>query len=111
MIEYVILGTSHEIQNTPRIDRCVMDAVSLHGPRLIAEEFTLQILSRVADIAKRRYLPYLQIDMFSEEQRTAGIYEELRRRQRNALGSDLRLSHADGVREGILARQGGGECR
>ena len=101
MIECVIIGTSHEVQDTPRTGQCMQSTIERYAIRLIAEEYPFDTQSTAFGVAVRRHIPYLQIDMFGDEQRTAGIYEELRKRDNLPKTYDVqyRLSHADGVRE------------
>jgi hypothetical protein len=99
MIEYVVLGTSHWAQESPKFEEPVRDAVQRHAIRLIAEEYPLDPASRVCVIAKRLHIPYLQIDMFPQEQIEHGIEQELRKRKDFLQGQDCRLSHADAIRE------------
>ncbi len=40
MIEYVILGTSHQIQDSCKFEKPVMDAIGKHSITLVAEEYT-----------------------------------------------------------------------
>jgi hypothetical protein len=69
MIEYVILGTSHCIQDSSEFEKPVIEAIYKHAIRLVAEEFPLDSLSRVCVMSKHLHTPYLQIDLFPQEWR------------------------------------------
>jgi hypothetical protein len=96
MIEYVILGTSHDHQDKSRFDPCVRGVITRHATRLIAEEYPSDTHSMAFVIAVRLHIPYLQIDMYEDEWRGAGIYDEMSKVQSC---DEYRLFHADGVRE------------
>lgn len=98
-LEYVILATSHEVQDTPKIKECLWNALKKHSIRLIAEEFPCDTISVACNIAKRLHIPYLQIDLFPDERRSKGIDDELTAREKHLTGRDIRLSHADAIRE------------
>lgn len=99
MLECVILGTSHEVQETPKFQKLVADAIRKHPVRLIAEEHPLDTISPVCGAAKHLHIPYLQIDPFPHEWVSLGIDREMRSREQFLQGRDVRLSHADDVRE------------
>jgi hypothetical protein len=99
VIEYVILGTSHEIQDTPSIKGPVGGAVAKHAVALIAEEYPFRCRSTVGALAEDLRIPYLQIDPFQEDWPTLGIDRELRIRDQYLRRQDIRLSHADSARE------------
>jgi len=101
MIEYVILGTSHRIQDSPQFEKPVIDTIQKHEIRLVAEEYPCDNVSRVCVKAKRLHTPYLQIDLFPEEWPEHGIDCEMKMRSDAEClqGHDCRLSHADAVRE------------
>lgn len=99
MIEYVILGTSHEIQGTSKLEKPVGDAVGAWSPRMLAEEHPLDTPSVACDVTKHLHIPYLQIDPFPEEWPSSGIDREMRIRDEFLRGQDVRLSHADDIRE------------
>lgn len=86
--------------------QCLQSIIEKYAIRLIAEEHTLDTHSMAFIIALHRHIPYLQIDIFEDEQRQIGVLDELRKRpndlKRQGEGVQLvchRLSHADGVRE------------
>ena len=99
MIEYVILGTSHGIQDSPKFEKPVMDAIQKHTIRLVAEEHPVDTASMVCITTKRLHIPYLQVDLFPQEWAVHGIDREMKIRERFLGGQDVRLSHADPVRE------------
>ncbi len=99
VIEYVILGTSHCVQDSSEFERPVMDAIQKHAIRLVAEEYTCDSPSMVSVTTKRLHIPYLQVDLFPEEWAAHGIDSEMRIREQLFAGQDVRLSHADAVRE------------
>ena len=99
MNEYVIIGTSHEIQDTSCADDPVSKAVVGHSVVLIAEEYPFKCRSRVSSLAEDMRIPYLQIDPFPEDWTALGIDREMRARQKLPKGEDIRLSNADSVRE------------
>lgn len=101
MIEYVILGTSHLIQDTPKFEKPVMDAIGKHSIRLVAEEYTCDTASRVCVTTRRLHIPYLQVDLYPQEWAAYKIDREmnLRNDEQSLAGQDCRLSHADAVRE------------
>ncbi|MEJ2009254.1 MAG: hypothetical protein P8Z30_14050, partial [Acidobacteriota bacterium] len=99
MIEYVIHGTSHEIQSTSKLGKPVADAVRAWSPRMLAEEHTGDNPSTACVSTKRLHIPYLQIDLFPQEWPEHGIDHEVRMRDQFLRGQDVRLSHADDVRE------------
>ncbi len=67
--------------------------------RLIAEEYPFDTISVACNLAKRLHIPYLQIDLFPEELASNGIRDELEARRNHLGDQDVRLSHADGIRE------------
>jgi hypothetical protein len=81
MIEYVMLGTSHCIQDSLELDKPVRDAISTHAIRLIAEEYPHDSASRVCVTAKRLHIPYLQIDLYPDEQIRHNIDQEIKKRE------------------------------
>jgi hypothetical protein len=101
MIEYVILGTSHEIQDSSNFEKPMMDAIGKHSIRLVAEEFPFLIASKVCVTTKRLHIPYLQVDLYPEEWAAYKIDREMKIRtdEKSLAGQDCRLSHADAVRE------------
>lgn len=99
MNEYVIIGTSHEIQDTSSADDPVRKAASKHAVILITEEYPFKCQSRVRAVAENMRIPYLQIDPFPEDWAALGIEGELKMREQFLPGRDIRLSHADAVRE------------
>ncbi len=99
MNEYVIIGTSDEIQDTSYADDPVRKAVAKHSVVLIAEEYPFKCPSRVSTLAENMQIPYLQIDPFPEHWTALGIDREMRARQDHLTGRDIRLSNADSVRE------------
>ena len=86
--------------------QCIQSTIDKYAIRLIAEEHLLDTHSMAFNIAVHRHIPYLQIDIFEDEQRKFEVFDELRKRpsdlKRQGEGVQLvchRLSHADGVRE------------
>ena len=76
---------------------------------LVAEEFPFdeQIVSKVHAVARSMQIPYVQIDLLPQEWAKYSIEYEMKARCESAClqGQDVRLSHADGVRENLwLAR-------
>lgn len=103
MIEYVILGTSHQIQDSCKFEKPVMDAIGKHSITLVAEEYTCDTASRICATTKRLHIPYLQVDLYPQEWAAYKIEREmnLRKDEQSLAGEDCRLSHADAVREGF----------
>lgn len=101
MLEYVILGTSHEIQDSTQFEQPVMGALQRHAIALVAEEYPFDIESKVRSCARLLNISYLQIDLFPKEWAAYGIDHEMKMRADAAClqGQDCRLSHADAVRE------------
>jgi len=66
---------------------------------LIGEEYPFRTGSRVCAVAKRLDILYLQIDLYREEWAVHNIGKEMTVRERILQGYDVRLSHADAVRE------------
>jgi len=103
MIEYAILGTSHEIQHCRQFEHPLIEAVREHHIELVAEEYPFDIASTIAVAAGRLHIPYLQVDLSPSEWRAHEIDWELRMRAEVPClqNEDVRLSHADGIREDI----------
>lgn len=99
MLEHVILGTSHEVQDTFEFEKPLTDTVMKHSVILIAEEYPFKCASRVAGLTANMRIPYLQVDPFPEDWTTLGIEREMKTREQFLAGQDIRLSHADAVRE------------
>jgi hypothetical protein len=99
MIEYAILGTSHEIQSTSKLERPLTDAIAKYSVRMVAEEYTLDNPSMACVTTKHLHIPYLQIDLFPQEWHAHGIGREMSIRNQYLEVQDVRLSHADAVRE------------
>ena len=101
MIEYVIFGTSHVIQESLQFANQVEKCIRECEITLVAEEFPFEIVSKVHAVATSLNIPYLQIDLFPYDWRTYHIdYEMAMRLDAGCLaGLDVRLSHADEVRE------------
>ena len=98
-LEYVILATSHEVQDSSRIGSFLVETVQCHSIRMIAEEYPLDTLSVAFNIAKRLHIAYLQIDPLPDEYALLDIRREMEARRDHLGGQDIRLSHADAVRE------------
>lgn len=99
MREYVMLGTSHLIQDEPDFEGPVKGACEDYGINMVAEEFPFETESVVHRVAREMQIPYLQIDMTPGEQIGHAIYEELGKRAECLPREDCRLSHADAIRE------------
>jgi len=101
MIEYEILETSHEIQDSSDFEKPVMDGIGKHSIRLVAEEYPFLIASMVCVTTKRLHIPYLQVDLLPQEWPAYKIDREMEMRKQFLQGQDCRLSHADAIREGV----------
>jgi hypothetical protein len=101
MIEYAMLGTSHDIQGTSEFEKPLTDAIRKYSARMVAEEYTLDNPSMACVTTKHLHIPYLQIDLFPQEWPGHGIDREMQKRESEQplRGQDIRLSHADAVRE------------
>ena len=67
MIEYVILGTSHEIQDSSKFERPLVDAIGKHSIGLVAEEYPFDNASMTCGTTNRLHIPYLQVDLYPRE--------------------------------------------
>lgn len=107
MIEYLILGTSHEIQDTDCLGGQARGYIVRHDVKLVAEEFPLDIVSRVHAAATMLHVPYLQIDLLPHEWPDYGIDREMKARLDAGClqGLDVRLSNADTIREDLWLRR------
>lgn len=101
MHEYVVLGTSHEVQDTFEFEKPLTDAVMKQSLILIADEYPFKCPSRVRALAGNMRIPYLQIDTFPDDWAALGIDHEMRAREDQLVGRDIRLSNADSVRENL----------
>lgn len=102
MIEFVILGTSHpDMQDSTKFGNPVAAAIHKHCIRLVAEEHPLDTISVTCGVAKHLHVPYLQVDPFPAELAKLGIQEEMTLRNQCFQGEDVRLRHADDVRENL----------
>jgi hypothetical protein len=101
MIEYAILGTSHEIQSTSKLEKPLTDVIGKYAVRMVAEEYTLDTQSIACITANRLHIPYLQVDFFPHEWAEHDVDREMCMREKFLSGRDVRLSHADDVREGF----------
>lgn len=101
MIEYAMLGTSHLIQDSPKFGAPVNDAIRKLAITFVAEEHTCDTISVACFTAKRLHIPYLQIDLFPDEWCAHGIDWEMKARSQASCfrEQDIRLSHADTLRE------------
>lgn len=100
MIEYVILGTSHCVQESNELEQAVLGAAAEYGVALIAEENTYDIASTSARRAANwQGVPYLQVDPSPAEWFGLAIDREMSLREQCLQRQDVRLSHADSVRE------------
>ncbi len=99
MTKYVILGTSHQIQESRDFLTAVTGAIQRYTIRRVAEEFPFDNPSKVCGATKHWHIPYLQIDLFPEEWAAHGIDHEMKLRDQYLQGQDVRLSNADSVRE------------
>jgi hypothetical protein len=101
MNEYVIIGTSHWVQESNELEGVVVRAAR-QGVTLIAEENPYDIDSTSARrAAQRQGIAYLQVDPSPAEWAGLGIAREMNLRDGPLQGEDVRLSHADAVREGF----------
>ncbi|MGC9996987.1 MAG: hypothetical protein ABSE79_16845 [Terriglobia bacterium] len=99
MTEYLIIGTSHWVQESSELEDTVVRAAR-HGVALIVEENTYDIASTSARrAAKRQGIAYLQVDPSPAEWAELGIEREMDLRDRCLQQEDVRLSHADDLRE------------
>jgi len=103
MIEYVILGTSHEIQDSSKFEKPLVDAIGKHSIGLVAEEYPFDSASMTCGTTNRLHIPYLQVDLYPHEWPVHKIDREMNVRisDPSLAGQDCRLSHADAVREGF----------
>ena len=99
-MEYIVLGTSHTVQESGQFESWTATIIDKHKVKLIAEEYPCDSQSRVGAMAKRRHIPYLQVDLFSSEWAAHGIDWEMKMRDAPCLQNvDVRFSHADSIRE------------
>ena len=100
-MEYVIFGTSHTVQDSGEFESSTVTIIDRYEIKLIAEEYPFDTQSRVGGLAKRRHIPYLQIDLFHNEWAIHGIDWEMKARCDEAClqNDDVRFSHADLIRE------------
>ena len=61
MIEYVILGTSHEIQDSSKFERPLVDAIAKHSIGLVAEEYPFDNASMTCGTTNRLHLSLIHI--------------------------------------------------
>ena len=61
MLEYVILGTSHDLQGLSTFEKPALDAIRKHSVRLVAEEYTCDNTSMVSVTTKRLHIPTLRL--------------------------------------------------
>lgn len=102
MTRYVILGTSHLIQESSEFEQAVHQACHKHSVEVLAEENTYSIESTAARRASKRLcIPYLQVDPYPSEWVALEIDYEMSIRQQLQGQQDIRLSHADDVRERV----------
>jgi hypothetical protein len=103
MLDYIILGTSHDWQDTSHIMPYLQGITDRYAIRLIAEEHPLDCHSAAFNRSVHLHIPYLQIDMFDDEKVKVGISQEQSRRPRfERRGGALvcyRLSRSDEIRE------------
>lgn len=106
MVEYVILGTSHLVQESGELEEAVEAAAANHGIVLIAEENPYDIDSTAArQVARSRDIPYLQVDPSPSEWALLEIDREMDLRNQCFQREDVRLSHADNVRENLWLKR------
>jgi hypothetical protein len=107
MIQYAILGTSHSAQDSPQFENSVIEAIQKHQIMLVAEEYPCDNASRVCVTAKRSHIPYLQVDLYPDEWPAHGIDCEMKMRSQAVClqEQDVRLSHADTVRENFWLKE------
>jgi len=100
-MKYVILGTSHHVQESSQLVECAEAIIDKYAIDLIAEEYPFDIQSKACALAERRNIPYAQIDLFDNEWAAYGIDWEMKARRDAASlqNDDVRLSHADSIRE------------
>jgi hypothetical protein len=105
MPEYFILGVPHDIQDSHPFEREVRNEIQNRQITLVAEEFPFDeaIISTARSAARSLQIPYLQIDLVPNEWSQYGIDCEMRARSDAACfqGQDVRLTHADGIRENL----------
>jgi hypothetical protein len=103
MINYAIFGTSHDLQDCPQFEQPLIETIQEHRITLIAEEYPFDIASAVSVVAGRLQIPYLQVDLFPSEWAAYDIDWEMKIRVDAPclVNADVRLSHADSVRENI----------
>ena len=94
-MEYAILGTSHTVWDSGQLESSAAAIIRKYKIRLIAEEYPSDDQSRICAMAKRRHIPYLQIDLFGDEWKMHEIDWEMRMRTDSAClqNLDIRLSH------------------
>lgn len=101
MAQYVIFGTSHECQLESAVEERVIKLAELHAPAVIAEEFPFPgVPSAVSRAAAGTRVSYCQVDPPPHEL-PRDVARGLELRQRTFPDPDVRLSHADAVREEI----------
>lgn len=101
-IEYVILGTSHLVQESVELEESVVRVLSQFRIRVVAEENSYDIASTAGRrVSKRLGLSYIQIDPSPSEWAELGIDREMSIRGQSPDRRDVRLSHADDVREKV----------
>lgn len=100
-MEYIILGTSHIVQESGKFESCAAAILNRYEIRLVAEEYLCDTESRICSMAKRRHIPYLQVDLWPNEWAEYGIDREMKTRSDAPCmqNVDIRLSHADSIRE------------
>lgn len=104
----VVVGTDHDSQiDDPGLETLTLRLLEAHGIALIAEEnrlFRNTVGKRLAD---SRGLPWIQIDMSTEERLEAGIYHKLANRMQirgydadgNPIMAIRYAENEDGIRE------------
>ena len=102
VIEYVILGTSHWVQESSDLEEVLVAVTSKHDIHLIAEENTYHIEATSARRASSRQgIGYVQVDPPPADWAGLRIKREMDLRDQRLHGEDVRLSHADSVREDL----------
>jgi hypothetical protein len=101
MAQYFLLGTSHECQDEAVAMKAMAEVLGGRAIGCVAEEYPFDTKSKARELAEANRLPWIQVDPLPGEWRGLGIEAELDLRQNLFPHSDVRLAHADAVRERI----------
>jgi hypothetical protein len=80
-VKLIIIGTDHELQDS---DACLEDLVASltesEQVALIGEEHLASTISVARQVAQTKGIPWVQIDLNTEQRMKAGVEEKLRNR-------------------------------